>query len=296
MSWTRNPESGAIGGEGGGLRPIETGDFAALAADLREPGAAPMLQWVKIADLVVDDAYQRPIYGAGRKNVRRIAEGFRWAKFAPVIVAPVAGGKFAIIDGQHRTTAAALRGFDTVPAQVIVADPVEQAAAFRSINGQVTRVARLSLHRAAVAAGDPGALELDEAVRAGGAWICPYPKAANLMVPGETMAVAAVTEALRNYGRDVVVLGLRCLTETANHKPGALGMNTLRALFWVIGGNARWRAAGDALVAAFDDIDVAGELEEALCTRRPKGTAAWEILAGFLIERLREAGVGTAAA
>jgi hypothetical protein len=34
-----------------------------------KPGGAPILQWIKIEDLVVDDDYQRPIYGAGHTNV-----------------------------------------------------------------------------------------------------------------------------------------------------------------------------------------------------------------------------------
>ena len=73
-------------------------------------GAAPMLQWLKITDLVVDPAYQRPIIGKGRQNVDRIAREFSWSCFAPVVVSPVAGGRFAIIDGQHRTTSAAIVG------------------------------------------------------------------------------------------------------------------------------------------------------------------------------------------
>jgi hypothetical protein len=88
-----------------------------------------MLQWIKIADLLVDESYQRPILGKGRNNVHRIAREFSWACFAPVVVAPVEGGKFTIIDGQHRTTAAALAGFDTVPCQVVIAAQKEQAAA-----------------------------------------------------------------------------------------------------------------------------------------------------------------------
>lgn len=278
------------------MRAISTEGWAALdpaRMDGLEPGAAPMLEWLAIAHLLVDDRYQRPIYGAGRSNVRKIAEGFRWAKFAPVIVAPVfvagEGRRFAIIDGQHRTTAAALRGFDRVPCQIIQADPGEQASAFKSINGQVTKVSRLSLQRAALAAGEPEAVALDEAARAGGVTICGYPKAHNLIAAGETMAANAIAEALRTYGREVVVLGLRCLTETEmNHRPGVLSMNALRALFWVIGGNPRWRALGDRLVAAFEGIDVAAEVEEALGRRRAKGTAGWEVLAGLLIERLRE--------
>ncbi len=102
------------------MRVIEVGNFMGVDTPF-EPGPAPLLQWVKIAELVVDDRYQRPIYGAGRVNVRRIAEAFSWAKFAPIVVSPVEGGRFAIVDGQHRATAALLRGIEAVPAQVIIA-------------------------------------------------------------------------------------------------------------------------------------------------------------------------------
>ena len=66
-----------------------------------EAGPAPMLQWLAIAALVVDPAYQRPIARAGRRNVTKIAAGFTWSKFAPVVVAPIEGGRYAIIDGQR---------------------------------------------------------------------------------------------------------------------------------------------------------------------------------------------------
>jgi len=71
-------------------------------------GAVPMLQWLRIEDLLVDPAYQRPIVGQGQRNVMRIAKAFSWSCFSPVVVSPIEGGKFVIIDGQHRTTAAAL--------------------------------------------------------------------------------------------------------------------------------------------------------------------------------------------
>src|SRR5271155_4233368 len=93
-------------------------------------GAAPMLQWLKITDLVVDPAYQRPIIGKGRQNVDRIAREFSWSCFAPVVVSPVEGRKFAIIDGQHRTTSAAIVGYESVPSQIVIAarDPAAQPA------------------------------------------------------------------------------------------------------------------------------------------------------------------------
>jgi ParB-like nuclease domain len=126
-------------------------------------GAAPMLQWLKIADLVVDPAYQRPIVGKGRQNVDRIAQTFSWSCFAPVVVSPVEGGKFAIIDGQHRTTSAAILGFDSVPCQIVIAAREEQAAAFKAINGMTTPISQMALHAAALVATEPWAVQIAHA-------------------------------------------------------------------------------------------------------------------------------------
>jgi hypothetical protein len=71
-------------------------------------GAAPFMDWIEVKRLVTDKTYQREISRAGSINVERIAEYFEWAKFSPVIVAPVEGGMFSIIDGQHLATAAML--------------------------------------------------------------------------------------------------------------------------------------------------------------------------------------------
>jgi hypothetical protein len=71
------------------------------------------------------------------KDARFSAE---WAKFSPVIVAPVEGGMFSIIDGQHRATAAMLRGIEKVPCEIVHIDRARQAEAFAAINGNITRV------------------------------------------------------------------------------------------------------------------------------------------------------------
>src|SRR5271155_1962147 len=123
-------------------------------------GAAPMLQWLKIVDLVVDPAYQRPILGKGCQNVDRIARNFCWSCFAPVVVSPVEGGKFAIIDGQHRTTSAAILGFESVPCQIAIAAQEQQAAAFKAINGTTTPISQMALHAAALVANEPWAVQI----------------------------------------------------------------------------------------------------------------------------------------
>jgi hypothetical protein len=79
------------------MRPISTESFEKPQSSAA--GAAPMLQWLKISDLVVDTAYQRPIIGKGRQNVDRIAREFSWSCFAPVIVGPVGGGSSPLSTG-----------------------------------------------------------------------------------------------------------------------------------------------------------------------------------------------------
>src|SRR5215207_9973503 len=148
-----------------------------------------MLQWLKIADLVVDTSYQRPIFGKGGNNVHRIARSFSWSCFAPVVVAPVEGGKFSIIDGQHRTTAAALAGFESVPCQIVIAAQKEQAAAFKAINGITTPISRMALHAAALVAEEPGAIELSEVCVSAGVELLRYPTPTENQRPGQTMAI-----------------------------------------------------------------------------------------------------------
>jgi hypothetical protein len=280
------------GGGGAGpevaLRDISTTGFRPPASP-PAMGAAPMLQWIALELLVVDERYQRPIYGAGHQNVQRIAEEFRWSKFAPLIVAPIPGGKYAIIDGQHRATAAALVGADTVPAQVVIADLVEQAAAFKAINGQVTRMHRLALQHAAISAGDADALALRQLCEAAGVTVLRYPKQVCNMVAGETLALGSIAKALATFGRDTVITALTCVTETTNNKPGILNGPIIKALCDVLGVHTGWREAGSKLLSAFDEIDLELELEEARLTRRPKGTAVHEVLAMRLRTELAEA-------
>ena len=87
--------------------------IAALAQTLPAEPAPPGAVDDSAADLSIVEAGQRlrdgtltsvALVGA---HLRRIAEQFDWRLFAPVIVAPIEGGLFAVIDGQHRTHAAA---------------------------------------------------------------------------------------------------------------------------------------------------------------------------------------------
>lgn len=237
------------------MRSISTEGFARPGS--LSAGAAPMLQWINIVDLVVDPTYQRPIVGKGRRTVDRIARAFSWSCFSPVVVSPVEGGKFAIIDGQHRTTAAALVGLDSVPCQVVVVPREAQAAAFKAINGVTTPISRMALHAAALVASEPLAVRLAEACACADVQILKYPVPIGLQSPGQTMAVGAIARCLKRYGRETLITAMQCVTQTLNNVPGNLSARTIKALCDVLDGNRQWRDIGTPLFEAFDAIDLA---------------------------------------
>lgn len=52
-----------------------------------EPGPLPDLLWLPVADLRIDERYQRSVLRVGMNNIRHIAANFHWSKFTAVCVA-----------------------------------------------------------------------------------------------------------------------------------------------------------------------------------------------------------------
>lgn len=267
------------------MRPISIDGYYRPAGETNS-GSAPILQWIKIDDLVVDETYQRPIIGKGRTNIRDIAATFTWAFFAPVIVSPIEGGKYAIVDGQHRTTGAKLAGIESVPCQIIIATRAQQAAAFRAINAATTKVTSLSLYAASLAAGDPATLILADVCRRADVTLLKYPVQRDYQKPGETMAIAAVARCLAQYGRDTLITALQCITATENNLPGVLTPSAIGALCEVLDANKAWRDSGEVLLKAFDDIDIATLDDEAMVAAASQRKTSRR---GALVERLTKA-------
>ncbi len=88
-----------------------------------------------------------------------------------VIVAPIEGGLFSIIDGQHRATAALLRGAEKVPCEIVHIERAKQAEAFAAINGNTTRVTPQSVYFARLTAKRPRSQEMDKVLSAAGVTI-----------------------------------------------------------------------------------------------------------------------------
>ena len=247
-------------------RPIETDGYPKLARPAA-PGQEPKLAFLPIASLVIDASYQREITKQGRANVRRIAERFNWSMFGTVIVAAVSGGRYAIVDGQHRVTAAAICGIDKVPCQIIAARPGEQAAAFRAINGNVTKLHALQLFHAAVAAGDAQACAVAAVCAAAGVQIVRSPTQSSVMKPGQTMVAGTIGKAIERFGRNHVVASLRALINTEDGNAGLLGRTVVWGVIEVLADHRDWLEDAKQLRAAMESLDLD-------CCRRAAAAAA----------------------
>ena len=244
------------------VRSISTAGY--LKPEAVSAGAQPSLHWLPIADLLIDPAYQSPIVASGRQRIYRIARTFSWSCFPPVVVAAIEGGKFAIIDGQHRATAAAVAGFDKVPCQIVTATREEQAAAFKTINGTRNPSSRMALQAAAAGASEPSAVRVAEICARAQVKLLRYPVPVDRQTPGQTMAVGTVEQCLKRYGEDTLITALQCVTQTKNNRPGALSARLIKALCIVLDRDRTRRDSGLVLLDAFDAIDLLAIQERTL--------------------------------
>jgi hypothetical protein len=244
------------------FKPITVHGFEKIQSEFK-PGPAPQLLWIAIKDLVIDPSYQRDIGRRGAANVRQIVENFDWSKFAPVIVAPVEGGQYAVVDGQHRTTAALLCDLEKVPCQVVQADRSQQAAAFAAVNGAVTKTTAQQLYHARLAAGHPETSELQEVLDAAGVQIVKINIVLSKMKIGQAHCVSALLRCLRAYGPATLITGLQCITQTADGNAGFVRASIVEGICEVLHKNRRWCEAGDGLLRAMDQLSFPDMWEQA---------------------------------
>lgn len=190
----------------------------------------PLLQWVAIADLVIDERYQRGITSAGRRHIQAMADSFDWKAFGAISCAATEGGKLAVVDGQHRVHAAALVGLDRVPAVIVPMTPAQQAAAFHAVNSARKRMDLGDTFRARLAAGDPLAVRADAAVSAAGCRLMTYVPSSLQRKPREVFTHALILGMIQRGADAVVTAGLRAMaaSEAGNAPPVGVGDRAFR--------------------------------------------------------------------
>jgi hypothetical protein len=233
--------------------PLSTAHYSPPTSPLSD-GPAPYMDWIEVTRLVVDKSYQRDISRAGSINIGRIAEFFEWAKFSPVIVAPVEGGLFSVIDGQHRATAAMLRGIEKVPCEIVHIDRARQAEAFAAINGNTTRVSAQVVYFARLTGKDPKAEKMARVLSAAGVSVCRRGRTVRDMKVGETNAVGALLRLLERFGAETLISALQCVTQTGSGNAGFLRPTVIEPLCTVLHKNPKWRDAGGRLLQAMDSF------------------------------------------
>ncbi|MCV2870652.1 ParB N-terminal domain-containing protein [Defluviimonas sp. WL0002] len=270
------------------LREITAGPLAPVDPSDVRAGAVPQLMWVKIADLVVDDRFQRPLNKANWNAIDRIARAFSWGKFAPVVAAPIEGGRYALIDGQHRAHAAHLCGFDSVPAMVVVLTPEAQAASFAAINGNVTQISAFHVYKAALAAGERWAGECRDAVAAAGCELMTYYASRAAKKPGQVYCVSLVRRMVAAGKAPVVTRGLAALAASDFHGIEAFADRVLDPWFAAI--EAVPAATAEGLVAFCRDEDLVDIRDRmGIVSQRPenRGRSARELTASVLAAMLK---------
>lgn len=176
-------------------------------ADLLDPGPEPDLQWVPIADILVDSSYQREL---DEKRVKRILTAFRWDHFGAIVLAPQPDGRFAVTDGQHRLKAAEMHPrIKRVPAVVISAGGnMAEAENFLAINRGRKVVTPVETYWAGLAAGDENAKAVHDVLAAAG---CDVVAENGAYRPGHTNAVGALTRCIARYGDAATIAALKSI-------------------------------------------------------------------------------------
>lgn len=270
------------------MKHVDPSEYLAFmgAPASQDIGKAPVLEWLPIAQLRIDPAYQREVLRNGARNIGRIAREFDWSLFGIVVVAAIGDDLYAIVDGQHRTLAAALRGITDVPCLVIQADLGKQARAFAAINGAVTKIHSLAIFAAEVAAGLPHALELRDACEAAEVAICRYPLAANNMKPNETLAIGTLQSCLKAYGAAHLTTALKCITQTRRGETGNLREPIIKAICHVLEVEPNWKEPERHLLKAMEKFKFGKELSSAAVAAKQNRTGVHTALGLVLFEFL----------
>lgn len=268
------------------LRPVEI-DERPLAQP--QKSIAPRLKWIDIDLVDVDDAYQRPLKPANWLSIRRIAEKFNWAHFTPVMVSTRPDGRFSLIDGQHRTHAARLAGFDAVPGAVHDMDVAQQAAAFSVINGQVTAISQFHIFKAALAAGERWAQQADKAVADAGCRLMTGAYTAAQKKPGMIFVIALIRQHVDAGRGRLVTRGLDALWSAASVSDLLIWQNGfLRPWFLALQVPGALDTDLGAFLQAHDPVKLIQRVDRLRATPKYAGTSKVSLVHTLLVRLMED--------
>lgn len=226
-------------------------------------GPAPQLTWIELCQLVIDGKYQRELGRANWNSIRKIAGAFEWSKFSAVLVAPIEGGRFAVVDGQHRAHAAVMVGIESVPCIVVPMNDVEQAASFAVVNGNTIKVTPFQIYRAALIAEEPWALQIKSVCEAAGCQ-CMVSNGSSNKNAGDIYSIRMMQKSIEIFGEPAIIAALTALRDSEFGADAEAYVGYLLKIWLHVVGPREWLHERVADLSAFlDKHDVYETVEKA---------------------------------
>jgi len=245
----------------------------------REIGDRPTLEWVSVELIDVDSNYQREIKP---RLVERILKGFSWRKFGALVLTRREGGRYTVVEGQHRWKAASHHpDIREVPAVIVEHDDTaSEAESFLAINRDRMAVTSVEQYWAGLTAGDQSSVAISNVLKSAGCDVVP---AQGHYRPHLTNSISAIDRCLKRYGAGATRRALLTIRAAWPDDNKALRGTLITALARIIHTNAKTLNDGE-LVAAIRRESFAKLTAHAEAFRKLSGGSADTALARTITE------------
>jgi hypothetical protein len=226
-------------------------------------GTPPSLEWRAVGELLIDSSYQREIdTGPSQTLIRRIAMFWDWGLCQPLAVSRRPDGLLLIVDGQHRASAAKLRGdIPHLPCVITsYASAGDEAAAFVALNQQRRPLSALDLFKASVAAEDKEALSILRAITDAGLRLAKHSNY-TAWKAGDVANIGGIQRIFRRIGEQPTRAALAAMAKAWPNEVLRYGGSVFPGFAAVAADETRLRANPTELVA--DLARIAGSMAQA---------------------------------
>ena len=177
-------------------------------------GDKPVMDWIELSALRINDAYQRSISNRSITSIRKMVRTFDWSRIKALSVVEMGDGTYEVIDGQHTAIAAMTHG-DVTSLPCLISPPKTleaRAADFVGLNRDRLSMTPMQVFWAEVASKDELALEVVRGVQLGGGQLLRYPPGHGLFKSGDIVSTGALKKVANEGGpawvRRVVSIGV----------------------------------------------------------------------------------------
>lgn len=218
-------------------------------------GNPPTLEWIGLAELAIDPAYQRSMDSSkSRALVIGMVKGWDWSLCQPLVVTRRSDNALFVLDGQHRLEGARQRGdIAHLPCVVLSARTVSaEAAAFVKLNTKRQRLTQSEIFVAMLAHGDPDALAINKLMRETGWALVRHSNTAHYK-PGDLACAPMLARHISLSGEAAVRNALVALREAYPDTPVRNASSLLRPLIDIY--RDKRVSDPDALIEAIGSVD-----------------------------------------